>query len=1566
LSLANQTLTASNLVVQSNLTTSALTTVNVVAISAGTGNFTVGDGVTYLPTVNWTDSQLFLGNNTTNAFGSKSVTVKTGSTLNLSTTTATSNRGIFLNNFNVAAYSIVNQGSLVVGTTNAASPNFLATVGSGTRGALTTNNLTWTSTGNLVLTNLDYQAALLNQTNSAATLYIGDSNVQFVGLTLAGALSMAGFPVGGTSYNLSFLGSLDYSAGTASVVNAGISPFSTFTFNNTVPVNLASGGLSSTTRNLGNLVVNGTGTVTLLQDLGLLGNLTQGVNAGLNLTNRTVLLQGNLSLTPTLATQTTVTSSTLIMVPAAGASVTAAAYTTGVAVPLPLNDFVLAQAQGGAATMTQNSALKVHRLMAFRGTWNPNGNNLTTTEDFVAYGPSYRPYTLGVPTYNPSDDGEIASRGFAYYTDKLGYPYFGNGGPTILTLHTALNSAFGLTLHDGTARTDVPDATTAAATTTLFNNLNGITLTVGRNFYNFGASMMAGTAWTLNSAPKWTVTQLNQAKATDWFGLPFSVAIATTTTPTMTIQLSTASPTVAAAQTSVAGTYSAGPPRLWTSAVNAASSTGWDTTQPDIDSVVHPATRFDNLVEVKFTKTIRNLLGEVAYAVGTVTPADYVRFGVPSAPPKINAVAAKLFDSATAIGTVGEYGVSALPSADIATTSSISFVAATGSSWNTDATGTSAGGANAGAGTAVSTDRSGSHRSLIPDITIEKGRLYDSSGNPIVNHDDTNYNGANSAAVEPRLRDTVDRARPVLISIALGQAAKNFAPTTYEDGHNYWHFIWSEPVILDVTSQLSAPAHAAISTPGSQVGSIPSATGALNQPTAPNTTFGDSYTVSAGTVQLTGLAQYGTAVPGGTASNLYIGSQAQGSGFATTGNQTSVAPTNSLARSAAGNDLYVYLTGYTGAMTGNTTTWNGYWWGDTTSPAGGKYNIPGAPSTYVNQVTDNAATPNAVEDVNVSWLAASGGPDPKTTFTIQNDPLVSAAVNTNAAHASWEVDAPSFAPYTGDNTNSLEVIPYFRSGLYPDEISEIQFHLTNNMVNSGEVAWNSSRNPDTANQNYFGVRDTSLTNFVSGFQLQLVGAGSYTSPSALAPTTSVDNSLFDGAAATPVSVSDDGYFTLPLNQSASAPFSSWKPSSTYLFQYTALAGMATNLAGRLIPDTTGTTINRTPPYITLTLAGNGNRNVYVQFSRSVEALPMGASPTPTNLANVFTVTGLTGGNTLQSVTLLNPSGTTTSKISQTFQEAILVLAQPLSPADLTSARIQVRNYTSASGNPVGNSSISAGQNDMDWTVTYPISFLGIDLVQPVWATDGSGGEANTSGTAHVIHDFAGGDYLTASDITLQAKVFGGAPNTSSSLQLFYDFKVPSNLVTNGIWLPAGFYEPTNLTGLVPLNGNAAARYITPTQSNAAGDLKTFVIPGSDSGMVNGSAMQFLFRLGSMFAVRGTSSSDPRQIAMYQFPLKAIKTQKNGVTILHNVIDPTKGQQTEILYTMKKSGVVTVEVFALDGSAVQVLHRGRQAPGDYSLFWDGKNAGGNIVARGIYFIRVVAPDTDETRNVMVIK
>ena len=89
-------------------------------------------------------------------------------------------------------------------------------------------------------------------------------------------------------------------------------------------------------------------------------------------------------------------------------------------------------------------------------------------------------------------------------------------------------------------------------------------------------------------------------------------------------------------------------------------------------------------------------------------------------------------------------------------------------------------------------------------------------------------------------------------------------------------------------------------------------------------------------------------------------------------------------------------------------------------------------------------------------------------------------------------------------------------------------------------------------------------------------------------------------------------------------------------------------------------------------------------------------------------------------------------------------------------------------------------------------------------------------------------------------------------------------------------------------------------------------------------------------------------------------------MVDNVIDPRKGEKTELYYVLNKGGRVTINVFNLGGDLVDVLYRGTRNPGEYSTAWDGRNQAGNIVARGIYYIRVTAPDIDEFRKVLVVK
>ena len=101
-------------------------------------------------------------------------------------------------------------------------------------------------------------------------------------------------------------------------------------------------------------------------------------------------------------------------------------------------------------------------------------------------------------------------------------------------------------------------------------------------------------------------------------------------------------------------------------------------------------------------------------------------------------------------------------------------------------------------------------------------------------------------------------------------------------------------------------------------------------------------------------------------------------------------------------------------------------------------------------------------------------------------------------------------------------------------------------------------------------------------------------------------------------------------------------------------------------------------------------------------------------------------------------------------------------------------------------------------------------------------------------------------------------------------------------------------------------------------------------------------------------------------MRGLRSQRGEVTILNNVINPEQGDTTRLHYVLENSGTVTVQVFDLKGDIVDILHRGRQNAGEYSTTWDGRNRGGRIVARGVYFIKIVAPGISEVRKVLVVK
>jgi flagellar hook assembly protein FlgD len=110
----------------------------------------------------------------------------------------------------------------------------------------------------------------------------------------------------------------------------------------------------------------------------------------------------------------------------------------------------------------------------------------------------------------------------------------------------------------------------------------------------------------------------------------------------------------------------------------------------------------------------------------------------------------------------------------------------------------------------------------------------------------------------------------------------------------------------------------------------------------------------------------------------------------------------------------------------------------------------------------------------------------------------------------------------------------------------------------------------------------------------------------------------------------------------------------------------------------------------------------------------------------------------------------------------------------------------------------------------------------------------------------------------------------------------------------------------------------------------------------------------------------RNVRPWSFELRELFAQRGNVTITSNVINPNQGDRATLNYVLDSASMVRVNVFNVAGDLIDILQSGRQEAGEHSLTWDGTNRQGYPVARGIYFIRVMADGIDEYRKVMVVK
>ncbi len=269
-------------------------------------------------------------------------------------------------------------------------------------------------------------------------------------------------------------------------------------------------------------------------------------------------------------------------------------------------------------------------------------------------------------------------------------------------------------------------------------------------------------------------------------------------------------------------------------------------------------------------------------------------------------------------------------------------------------------------------------------------------------------------------------------------------------------------------------------------------------------------------------------------------------------------------------------------------------------------------------------------------------------------------------------------------------------------------------------------------------------------------------------------------------------------------------------------------------------------------------------------------------------------------------------------------------------------------------------------------------VEPVLAYDNrtqTDLSAVTEGSTGSIRLFDGSgstmnSLLAGNDITLQSRLDTGVLGSDCTVKLFVstDETLRNSLQTRTAAFGSGFIQAAGNRLLTSV--------LQPT--SVSGKNRNFIIPSALTretgknlilffGFTNASGTVLTNADGiPLYGIRALNGDAATGIDVWSVALKEITQQDGGVTILNNVINVLKGEETVIEVEVTARSPLTVQVLTLDGNVVTTLQRGTKTPGKYYFRWNGTNKNGAPVARGMYFIRVTGGDFDATRKVMVIR
>ncbi len=928
--------------------------------------------------------------------------------------------------------------------------------------------------------------------------------------------------------------------------------------------------------------------------------------------------------------------------------------------------------------------------------------------------------------------------------------------------------------------------------------------------------------------------------------------------------------------------------------------------------------------------------------------------------------------------------------------------------WNTDAMGTSAGGAE-------STDRSGLRQTTTPYLNLPKAlaglyeTLRDSSKNRIAHYySETPDTSAASAVAGKTFTAVVDKCAPVLTQVLTGQelhAAPNPSDPASQkdyDAHNFVEFVYSEPVDISggSTSVLDSD---------------------VNIRAADD--LGEA-TNSSGGIIFAGLAKIAS---GNVISSVKSGSGSPHSLYRNFSRSSSALPQDQSARirvSIAG-----YVDGTVSAAGGVFKNWIGYI-SSAASPSGAITRIANT------NIKDRSPAKNSL-DINSS----EGHRLPDLSAFNSDDEL----------YGAWDVTPPSFAPVringsykwerpATDGSQEYEIVGASYSTGTLDAIELHWFDneptYTENRQWFSRIGWADASSPteygtvssyaadvrggskpdsSASNATAGGIRYCSLYDANNAFTYAVDGTSAFFNFTQNIKA-GAESSLFTYAgnapgAATHATGTEDGlYCKLTLDQTG------YRLQTTFILTFNSNDCFVTDLAGNRIQCglIKIKSIDRTPPAFTMSAVPLGTKQMMIIFSKPLNTDTLTLYTNPTDYTTVsaleyfpksleLTSSSGTGIQIDQSVPArcLFKTRNATGMLVTLNQNAVL---NDVTKGVYVTAKSGGYNYDPLSGivTPMTYIQDAIGNSVVENT-KHAFSDFAVNAIQPQYAYDNSltdEGSATGFGLyqdgSWAVRDWNAeqANYGTISankEIIVQTSLYDGTNDKSGGYDpaqshiAFFSASPTAGSVSTEInrnaekswrvWQPN---YTSDIFGTLAQKNNMSYVQIQGT-ANDSGVMFDIPKDTSSSNWKNGDQVSFMFKIGNytvdhfgdgtqhpLYAVRLKDLNDITSIDLWSFKIRTTTLQRGGVTILNNVIDLNSGENTVVQVDMKESGNLNVIVMTLDGNIIKYLRHGHTDAGTHYYNWNGTNNGGSKVARGLYFVRVIGPGIDETRKVMCVK